>query len=105
MSIEKTNKVDLMGLNQETGKVELAIVDDSAWGDSMTHLQLLQDKVNSYLNFIESKEIYDTYPAAENRQVKIIIIAQYEPDQAGKDFISRLSDNLSDFGYEFEFRL
>ncbi|WP_407059149.1 DUF6572 domain-containing protein [Ralstonia syzygii subsp. celebesensis] len=35
--------------------------------NSEEHLLLLQEKINCYLRFIESGEIYNSFPSAEGR--------------------------------------
>lgn len=104
MSIEQINKVDLLGLNKGTGKIELGIIDDLDWDEPKVHLQLLQDKINAYLSFIESGEIYESYPEAKNRSFKILIATKYQPDKIGKDFINSLRKILSSAGYELQLK-
>jgi hypothetical protein len=105
MSIEKTDKIDLLGLNKETGNIELAIIDPLSWNNTDYHLQLLQDKVNAYLSFIESGEIYDVYPEANNHKFKIIVYINYQPNEFGNNFIRKLGKILSDAGYGFQLKL
>ena len=105
MSIEQKNIVDLIGINKETGLLELAIVDNLDWNDPDSHCQFLQDKVNAYLGFIESGEIYDSYPDAKNRRFKIIVFAKYQPCKLGDEFVEKLNAALHDLGYGFQFKL
>lgn len=63
MSVENTQVIDLIGFEESTGKVILTIADHLPWDDS-EHLPLLQKKLISYLAFIESGEIYESYPRA-----------------------------------------
>lgn len=45
--------------------------------DDTEHISLLQAKLNSYLRFVESGEIYQSYPNAEGRQILIDIVGKY----------------------------
>ena len=47
------------------------------------HLIALQDKVNAYLAFVESGQIYEDYPSAAGKTLRIDIIARFPvPDEA-----------------------
>jgi hypothetical protein len=41
------------------------------FGKKNEHLLILQDKLNSYLRFIETGEIFESYPAAKNSSLVI----------------------------------
>ncbi|WP_370590617.1 DUF6572 domain-containing protein, partial [Xylophilus sp. ASV27] len=56
MNVENTTIVDAVGTDKETDEVRLSIFDHLPWDTE--HLRLLQDKINVYLGFIESGEIY-----------------------------------------------
>lgn len=103
MSIEKTDEIDLIGIDNQTGEVKLAIIDDLDWIDIERHLQLLQDKINAYLSFVESEEIYQVYPDAKNRRILIQIIAQYDPPDTAAPFYNSLQEILSEIGCSFTF--
>lgn len=77
VSIEETNVVDFIGVENSTGDVVLTITDHLDWEDDDAHLLLLQEKLNTYLRFIESGEIDQTYPQAENREVLINVVGKY----------------------------
>lgn len=70
MSVDQINVVDFIGVDNSTGHVVLTITDHIEWidGDS-EHLLLLQEKLNTYLSFVESGEILETYPDAKDRPV------------------------------------
>ena len=59
MSIEGQGSVDAIGIDQE-GIVVLTISAHLEWDDG--HLFLLQEKINTYLAFLESGEVFETYP-------------------------------------------
>ncbi|MEL6352231.1 MAG: DUF6572 domain-containing protein [Cyanobacteria bacterium J06627_28] len=102
MSIEQKDKVDFIGINKETGYVSLAISDHLDWSDTQLHLQLLQSKINAYLSFIESEEIYESYPEARGRSFKIQVYVQYLPNEAGSDFFEKVTQHLGNAGYAFQ---
>lgn len=62
MSVIETDKIDGMGKGKENGELILLITDHLDWENEQDHLVILQNKINSYLGFIESKQYVDIYP-------------------------------------------
>ena len=66
MSIVETKVVDIIAVPEwEPKNVILLITDHLKWGDKAQqgeHLLLLQEKINTYIAFIESGEILENYP-------------------------------------------
>ena len=51
MSVEQTDVVDIVGIDRETGHVELTISDHLDWSDSITHQTILQKKLKRLPGF------------------------------------------------------
>jgi len=62
MSVVESNKIDAMGKSKENNELLFLITDHLDWENEHEHLVILQNKINSYLKFIESKQYADTYP-------------------------------------------
>ena len=58
MSVEEPAKIDFAAFDPKAGEVRLIISDHLDWTEEGEHLLLLQSKLNSYLAFVESGEIY-----------------------------------------------
>jgi hypothetical protein len=67
MSLDQPNKVDAIGLEKGTDQTVLTIADSWDWTDEPKHLIALQAKLNSYLEFIESGQVWDEYPTAKGK--------------------------------------
>lgn len=87
MSIEKTEVIDFIGIDKEQGEVLLTISDHLEWDDN--HLFILQEKLNSYISFVESGELFEVYPDSKNRNISIVIMCKYSPSPAGINFIEK----------------
>jgi hypothetical protein len=61
-------------------------------------------KINRYLAFLESGEILERYPDAQDRKVAILVVTRYEPDAEGLRFFERVSVVLAQAGFEFRRR-
>lgn len=73
MGVQNTNEVDMISLNKETGICTLTIIDSLDWRNEEEHLLLLQEKINVYLSFIESGEVYTTYKPSKGKKFEIKI--------------------------------
>ncbi|EFJ3386075.1 TPA: hypothetical protein MY503_004863 [Escherichia coli] len=97
MSIVDTNNVDMIGIPKENaGLVRLGITDHLSWNDDkFEHLYLLQEKINSYIHFIESKEIYEVFP--ESKGINNFLIEMfflYEIPTECIEFLDKIKDEL-----------
>jgi hypothetical protein len=85
MSVNQTGTIDNIGTTPD-GKVMLTISDHHSWNETW-HLQLLQDKINAYLQFIENGQIFDNYPSAAGRELIIEAVMKFEPSKEGTSFL------------------
>lgn len=93
------NNIDVIAINIESGKCILSIIDSLEWKDENEHLLLLQEKINVYLSFIESGEIYDSYPPSKNREFEINIIFKENIPITCEKFLFYTSKIISDAGF------
>ena len=98
MSVEDQNTIDAIGVSDE-GVAVLKISDHLAWNDE--HLYLLQNKINAYLTFIESGEIFEEYPESKGKEFAICLVCKYEPTDPAKIFISRCATVVNQAGFHF----
>ncbi|MCX7113282.1 MAG: hypothetical protein NTX45_24855 [Proteobacteria bacterium] len=104
-TIEDTNKVDAIGIDKETGVVILKIFDHLIWDDEQKHLYLLQEKINSYLRFMESEDVLDAYPDARNRKLNISISFKEKPTANGIKFLDTVSKIVADAGFSLTYSI
>ncbi len=103
MTIEQTKLIDIIGIENATGKVHLTISDHLPWDSQNHHLLLLQEKINFYLAFIESGEIYESYPDSKNREFVIVIKLLFQPNGDGVHFLDLAKQTIEGAGFEFSF--
>jgi hypothetical protein len=102
MSIEDQESVDVIGVN-ESGIVVLTISDHLKWDDE--NLYLLQEKINTYLAFIESGEVYEACPSSKGKEFKINMVCKYEPSPAAMQFISKCTAIINRAGFQFGYEV
>lgn len=106
MSVDQTNVVDAIGVDNVTGDVVLTVTDHLGWAESVNeHLFMLQEKFNTYLSFIESGEILETYPDAKDRTVIIDVLCKYPLNREAKDFYNQVMKIVEGAGIKLRHRV
>jgi hypothetical protein len=106
MSVDETNKIDFVSLAKDKSCVRLSIADHLDWKEQEgEHLLLLQEKLNAYLHFIESKKLLETYPQADGLPIVIRIGGKFPLGAEATRFFSLAKDKLATLGVSLEFQL
>ncbi len=100
MSLEQINEIDTIGIDNATGVVVLSIIDGLDWQDEQNHLEVLQEKINNYLSFIESGDIYNAYPDAKERAIEIKIFAKYDFTEKAFQFLINAEKIIANAGFK-----
>ena len=75
--------------------LELLLVDSVGWEEEIeaVHLEILQEKINNYIYFLESKQYVERY--GDNFDKKVIHITfQYSPSDNGLAFLAAVQKTL-----------
>jgi len=105
MSIDQRRVIDFVSTDKAGGHVTLTISDHLPWLPDNEHLLILQDKLNDYLAFIESGDIYDSYPKAHGREIEIEVVCKYPPAGDGVRFLELVSERVRKAGFRFSTRM
>ena len=87
--------IDAMGISDN--HLELLLIDENKWIESLEeeHLLKLQEKLNNYIYFLESKQYVERY--GDNFDKKVIHITfQYSPSDNGLAFLVAVQKALQD---------
>ena len=98
MSLENAEVIDAAGIEKVSGFVALTIADAWDWTDERRHLLALQAKLNAYFKFVETGQIWESYPDAVGRQIVIDVVGRYPLPQIAIDFLNLASDACTDLG-------
>jgi|SRR5690606_7921674 len=102
MSVENSQVIDAVSINPQD-VVVLTISDHLEWDAQNEHLIVLQNKINAYLEVIESGEIYESYPDAQDKSFQIGIAFKFSPNEAAIDFLEKVKEVLLQSGYELNY--
>jgi hypothetical protein len=107
MAVDEPSTIDFFGINDADGSVSLGLADHLPWDDQVLeeHLRALQEKLNTYLRFIESGEINKSYPRAVGRQVRIEVLLKTIPNDVGTQFLQKARDAIGGAGIQLDWRV
>ena len=98
MSIMDKNVVDAVGFSKDLQTEKFAIFDHLDWSDEEEHLYLLQEKINSYLVFIQEGQEGLSRQNKKNlmsaNKIVIEIWFKYQPSQECQGFLNRVQWRL-----------
>ena len=82
-NIEKTDTIDGLAYEQDTSSLILLLTDGMDWSDMNRHLLLLQEKLNNYIWYIDSKQYEEKYPDVKRIELRVSFLFQ-EPEVCHK---------------------
>ena len=97
MSLEEKDKIDFINTSDEHNNlVLLGITDHLPWEkDIRGHLFLLQEKINSYINFILSGQMIESFPSATGKNnICIQVFFKFPPPKESESFITEFKAAL-----------
>ena len=101
MSVEQIEKIDFISTSPDSKGVTLTISDHLSW-EEIDHLEILQNKLNSYLHFIESGQLFVSYPNARNKELAIMVYLKFKPNSKALTFLNQSKKIIVKEGIEFE---
>ena len=89
----KPSELDAIGVVDS--HLELLLVDPIGWEEEIeaVHLEILQEKINNYIHFLESKQYVDRYGDSFDKKV-IQMTFQYSPSDNGLAFLAAVQKVL-----------
>lgn len=89
MSVSNSDILDAIGINEKTGNIEMLIRDDLDWHEEGNHIEILERKLTSYLDFVIKGQIEEVFPDLEDaiRNKIIVIEFENEPTNNATEFL------------------
>ena len=97
MSVLETNQLDAAGVSEDGKCLTLLITDHLGWEKEYDHLILLQDKLNSYMAFLESEQWKEYFPDTVER-AEIEIDFKYDITPNCERFLQTVQDQFGQCG-------
>ena len=111
MTVAQRQVVDWLGIEKDTGSIGLTVIDDLDWDDERNHILLLQEKLNTYLAFIEGCEVYTRLKSdfgvdvKSGTRIKVSILAKFDLPSEGARFLKHVTHVFGSLGVSLTHRV
>lgn len=105
MTVEITGVIDIITVDSSTDDVVLVISDHLPFEGNDEHLFVLQEKINTYLSFVESGEMLESFPTAKGRPIVITVICKFAPSHLAKKFFEKVEAIVREAGFSFSYQV
>jgi len=105
MSVMDIGKIDGIAKCQENSELVLLITNHLDWEAEYEHLKILQDKINSYINFIESKQYLEVYPQSSFESYVIEIHFQHGISENCLAFLEVVANQVEEINIKIRIEL
>jgi len=102
VSVEDTKTVDAFTAGDAPGEAILFVFDHLSWDDPGEHLQLLQDKINAYLGFIESGQYRKIGPKRKFDRFIIRVMSMFPPPSSVESYFQAAASQMEKFDVRLE---
>ncbi|MBD5464581.1 MAG: branched-chain amino acid ABC transporter substrate-binding protein [Lachnospiraceae bacterium] len=107
MAIDDVQVIDGVGIDRERKAICLLLTDHLAWkgDDSLNeydHLILLQEKINAYISYLESKQYEEQYPSEVFDMAVIEIHFKYDITDNCEKFLNTVQSQVGQYGIKIE---
>lgn len=106
MSVKDADKIDAIGIEEDTNTLVFLIADQYQWViQEYEHLKAFQTKINNYVHFIESGQYKEKYPDRSFDGFRIEAVFSYKWSDAGESFFATGKKQLAERGIDFTYTL
>ena len=96
MAIDNVEIIDMLAEGKKGTELVLGITDHLDWENEHEHLMLLQEKLNTYLIFVESKQYSEIYPDKSYDSYLINIYFAYDIPESCEQFLDYVLNCAND---------
>jgi hypothetical protein len=105
MTVENANIIDYVVVDHDTGNTFLVVCDHLPWGqDEGEHLQLLQNKFNAYLAYVEGGQLHKEWPKSVGKKVAFEVHAMYPLSEQASRFYQLAGGKIAEAGFSLQFK-
>ncbi len=104
MTILQTDRIDLVATRPDSSVVKLVITDVLDWDDFENHVRLLQDKLNTYLAFVETGQLarMKDPPIPRSPDIHIVLALPHAPTRDATALFAEVREFLANVNIAFD---
>ena len=92
--VENPLVIDAVGREPLLGSYVLYMFESRPWEATLERFQQLRNKVNAYLYFVISGQLFETHPEIAGKGVHFELLCRQPPDDQSAAFISEIQNKL-----------
>ncbi|MCG8465444.1 MAG: hypothetical protein MI750_11405 [Xanthomonadales bacterium] len=92
--IHETDKIDLIADHPEDNRLCLFMVETREWSESQEMYLELQEKLSTYLTYIDCGKLYEDYPGFVGKGIRFMLCYFYPLNDIATSTISRMETIL-----------
>ena len=96
MAIDNVEIIDMIAESKNGNELVLGITDYLGWESEYEHLMMLQEKINTYLMFIETKQYNVVYPNKNYESILLEICFAYDISENCEKFLDYVLNYAND---------
>lgn len=107
MSVRDVDIVDYVYLEDDTQTPVLVVSDPLSWvpPEDEDHLELLREKLNSQIAFVDSGQIRSIWKPYCGGLVRVEVVARHSLSQAAREFYAAAARVMAQSNMDLQFRL
>jgi hypothetical protein len=107
VTITDLDKIDIVATRPDTRVVKLVISDHLIWEDISDHCRLIQNKLNTYIAFVESGQLgrLQGQYVPDSPEIVIQLVALHAPPSEAEEFLAQAKSFLANIGLQFEVKV
>ena len=107
MSVLETDLIDYVYLDDADETPVLVVSDPLSWRppEDETHLDILREKLNAQIAFVETGQIRNIWPPYAGGIVRVEVIARHALNQAAEEFYGLARRVMQQANMRLDFRL
>ena len=90
----------ILWLKRITGKFFLVITDHLEWENLNEHLTILEKKLSTYINVLESGRIFEGRENFRGKKFVLEVNFKYSPMRTGTEHINHVRPIVQSYGYD-----
>lgn len=105
MALDKPGIIDQVGIHDTADAVILTILDNEDWSNIDQHLERLQNKLNTYLDFATGGSLLKQYPEAKEKRIIVEVLGSHVLPEEGLSFFNQAKEVISQLNIHLSFKL
>jgi hypothetical protein len=107
MSVLETDIIDYIYLDDENETPVLVVTDPLSWRppEDQRHLDMLRDKLNAQIAFVETGQFKQVWPTFDGRAVRVEVIARCPLSDRANDFYALARKVMTQANMDLRFQL